>query len=76
MMERSGRKRKDKEERMVEDEKGKRKTGRVVYYIYMCVKKRERERHIYIYILREEKKKEERKRRDEGRPRPMIVEPT
>lgn len=37
MMERSGKKRKDKEERMVEDEKEKRKTGRCTTYIYVYV---------------------------------------
>lgn len=31
MIERNGKKRKNKEERMVEDEKGKRKTGRYTY---------------------------------------------
>lgn len=73
MMEESGKKRKDKEERMIEDEKEKRKTGRYTTYIYIYICEREKERKRERYIILCEEKKEERKRKDEGRPRPMIV---
>lgn len=58
MMERSGKKRKDKEERMVEDEKGKRKTGRYTTYMCMCEKERKRE---ILYYVKKKKEKEETK---------------